>query len=282
MKYWVILVLLYGICNGLNKIFKKKAMVNNSPLEVLVVFTTISFILSLYQVDKVLLLNSKEVFLIFIKSLIIFVSWLLAFIAIDKLSVSLYTVINMSSVFISTLLAIIFLNEKLELTNALGMMIIVLGVLLANIGSREKNKKQKTKYVLLVILSTIASGFSGILDKVIMQTADSGALQVLFMFMLTVMYWAYIYSSKTKVNIKSTLKNGWVYILAIVFVIGDKALFIANGMADSKVTTMILLKQISVVIAIFIGGKIFKEKQLLYKFLCALIVLSGILLTALT
>ena len=36
----------------------------------------------------------------------------------------------------------------------------------------------------------------------------------------------------------SVVKNKWVWILAVMFVIGDKALFIANANPESKITMM--------------------------------------------
>ena len=63
-----------------------------------------------------------------------------------------------------------------------------------------------------------------------------------------------------------------------MFVIGDKALFIANGMADSRITIMTLIKQSGCIVTI-IGGKfIFKEKNTAYRFFCAAVIICGIVL----
>ena len=62
-----------------------------------------------------------------------------------------------------------------------------------------------------------------------------------------------------------------------MFVIADKALFIANSHPDSRVTVMTLIKQSGCVVTILAGKFIFKEKNVGYKLLCALVIIAGIM-----
>ena len=73
-------------------------------------------------------------------------------------------------------------------------------------------------------------------------------------------------------------KNGWIWLLSILFVLADKALFIANGMAESQVTIMTLLKQSGCVVTILAGKFIFKEKKAGYKLFCAAVIVAGIVI----
>ena len=59
--------------------------------------------------------------------------------------------------------------------------------------------------------------------------------------------------------------------------ISDRVLFIANSDPASKVTIMTLLKQSCVIVSIFLGKFVFKEKNILYKFLCSLLIIIGIM-----
>ena len=68
-------------------------------------------------------------------------------------------------------------------------------------------------------------------------------------------------------------------ILSIIFVIGDKALFIANQSPDSKVTIMTLLKQAGCIVTILAGKFVFKEKNIGYKLFCAGVIITGIVLS---
>ena len=60
--------------------------------------------------------------------------------------------------------------------------------------------------------------------------------------------------------------------------VGDKALFMANGIPESSVSVMTLLKQSSCIITIIGGRLFFKEKDTAYRFFCAVVIIAGIVL----
>ena len=64
--------------------------------------------------------------------------------------------------------------------------------------------------------------------------------------------------------------------MSVLFVIGDKALFIACSKQESTVVAMTLIKQCSVMITIIGGRFVFKEKRTLYKMVCAAVIIAGI------
>ena len=278
METWVLLVLGYGILNGFYNIIQKKAVENNSAIEVLVMFTTFSLILVLPNIGKDILIESKYLLIIFLKSTVIFIAWILAFKAIKNLNVSTYGVINMSKILFSTLLGIIFLSEILLTNQVIGMMIIILGLLLLNIKKTSDKIKSETKSIIFVLIACFLNSSSALIDKIIMHSINSTQLQFWFILFLALWYWTYVLLSKEKIDIKKTLKNRWIYILSIVFVLGDMMLFAANGITESTVSSMSLIKQISVVVTIVIGGLMFKEKNIMYKLICAAIIFLGIIL----
>jgi len=278
METWVLLVLGYGILNGFYNIIQKKAVENNSAIEVLVMFTTFSLILVLPNIGKDILIESKYLLIIFLKSTVIFIAWILAFKAIKNLNVSTYGVINMSKILFSTLLGIIFLSEILFINQVIGMLIIILGLLFLNIKKTSDKIKSETGSIVLVLISCFLNSISALIDKIIMHNINSTQLQFWFILFLALWYWTYVLLSKEKIDIKKTLKNRWIYILSIVFVLGDMMLFVANGITESTVSSMSLIKQISVVITVVIGGLMFKEKNIMYKLICAAIIFLGIIL----
>ena len=278
METWVLLVLGYGILNGFYHIVQKKAVEHNSVIEVLVMFITFSLILVLPNIGKDILIESKYLLIIFFKSTIIFIAWILAFKAIKKLNVSTYGILDMSKILFSTSLGIIFLSESLVLNQIIGMIIIILGLLLSNMKKTSGKIKTETKAIVFVLISCILNSSSALIDKVIMNNITSVQLQFWFILFLAVWYWIYVIFSKEKVDIKKTLKNPWIYILSIILVLGDRMLFNANAITESTVSGMSLIKQISVVVTIVIGGLMFKEKNILYKLICATIIFLGIIL----
>ena len=53
-------------------------------------------------------------------------------------------------------------------------------------------------------------------------------------------------------------------------------MFEANKNSLSEVTLMTVIKQSSVIVSVLTGYFVFKEKDILYKLLCTMVVLSGI------
>ena len=128
-------------------------------------------------------------------------------------------------------------------------------------------KKEKTKpiYIVLVLISCLCNAVSELLDKMLMQSMNSGQLQFWYMFFMVILYLGYMIVTKTKIDFRTIYKNYWILILSVLFVIGDKALFIACSKQESTVVAMTLIKQCSVMITIIGGRIVFKEKRTLYK-----------------
>ena len=83
---------------------------------------------------------------------------------------------------------------------------------------------------------------------------------------------------REKISLKRAVKNKWIWLLSIMFVIADRALFIANADPESRVTVMTLIKQAGSVVTILAGKFVFKEKNISHKLICAAIIIAGIML----
>lgn len=132
-------------------------------------------------------------------------------------------------------------------------------------------------FVVLAFLSCVFNSVSGFMDKILMKDINSSQLQFWYMLFLVSYYVIYLIVRREKLSF-SVLKNKWVWLLAVMFVIGDKALFIANANPESKITVMTLIKQSACIVTILGGKFIFKEKGIGYKLFCASIIIAGIVL----
>lgn len=281
MDSWMIYTIIYGIISGTYYLFQKEAMKKDHSIEVLTTFITISFILLLFETPSAVTIEPGYLLLIFLKSFIIFISWVLSFKAMSKISISLYGVINMSRILFTTLLGIIFLHECITGNELVGMIFIMIGLVLVNtIDSGEKSKKEK-KYVTVLLIACVLCAISGLLDKVVSTNVPANQYQWWMMLFLFIISWIYIFIRKININFKSTFKNYWIYLYSILFIVGDRILFLANGVKGSEISIISLLKQVSVIITVLVGGKIFKEKGLGKKFVCSLIILLGIIIITL-
>ena len=283
---WIFLVLLYGILKGAREILKKKALEKNSTIEVLFMYTLLSFLIVLPEVGNAAGMELRFYFYIAAKSFVIFLAWMCSFKAIRKMPISLYGVLDLSRVMFATLLGVIVLHEVLSGYQVVGLLFVSAGLLLLKYrphrGQRAETEQTSQGvglvYVVMAFASCMLNALSGLLDKILMRDISSAQLQFWYMLFLVLFYLLYILLTRTPVDLKSVVRNRWVWMLSILFVIADRALFIANGMPGSRITVMTLLKQAGCVVTILAGKYLFREKDTAHKMVCALIIIAGIVI----
>lgn len=278
---WIALVGLYGVLKGFRDIIKKKAMEKSSAMEVLFFYTVISVLFVTPEIKNALNIDFHNIGFIIIKSVIIFIAWICSFKAIKKLPIGFYGIMDMSRVIFATALGVIILRETLTEHKIVGMALVLIGLLFVNMGKKSGGDKTKPIYIVFVLISCLCNATSELLDKMLMRNMNSGQLQFWYMFFLLILYLGYMIVTKTKIRWSMIFKNYWILILSILFVVGDKALFIACSKPESTVVAMTLIKQCSVLITILGGRLIFKEKRTLYKIMCAVVIIAGIIFAVL-
>jgi len=282
MQNWILYTLIYAIFTGFFQCAKKKAVEKNSIYEVLAVFSTISFILVALTSKNIFGIGYTSLIGMLIKSIVIVVSWILSLYVIQKMPISLYSVINLSRIVFSIIMSVIFLGEQLTVLLIIGMIIIILGLFLVNKVSNVKNEKETNlKMILILLVSCLLNSISAIIDKQILKYITPIQLQFWFLFFLALCYWGIILFKNRKLNFKALQKNYWVLIAAICLTVADRFLFKANEIPESKVSMMTLIKQISVIEGIILGKIFFNEKNIIKKLLCSILIIIGVLLTVL-
>lgn len=281
---WMLLTLFYGLAKGAREIVKKKAMGKNTVMEVLLAYTFLSFIMVLPQVPMAGGMESRFYFWIALKSFCIFLAWIFSFKALKSMPVSIFGILDLSRVLFATTLGLVVLHESMRIGQVVGLVFVSLGLLMlkfkpGNKASQE-NESVKAIYVIAAFASCILNAISGLMDKILMKDVTSAQLQVWYMLFLIIYYILYVIITRTKIS-KSVWKNGWIWLLAILFVVADKALFVANGYEESKVTVMTLIKQSGCIVTILGGKLVFKEKNIGYKLICAGVIIAGIVVAVL-
>lgn len=315
---WVLLVLAYGLIKGMREVLKKKALEKNTTLEVLFLYTLLSFIFVLPEIRGAFHEETSTLIVVALKSLAIFLAWIFSFNSIRFIPISLYGILDLSRVLFATLFGVLVMKETLGTGQLLGLFLVALGLLLLKAEPHKKIEKKDDKnipaiHVFLLFFSCMLNSVSGILDKVLMTftSISDGHLQFWYMLFLVIYYSLYViatlvinhrrttpasealsstssdFSASEKAsnpvtsvfNLKSAIKNPWIWLLAILFVIADRCLFIANADPDSKVTIMTLIKQSCCFVTILAGKFIFHEKKILHKFLCACVIVAGIVVS---
>ena len=234
------------------------------------------------------------------KSLIIFCAWILSFKAIKKMPISLYGVLDLSRVLFATLLGSLVLHEVMSTNQIIGLILVAAGLLLLKVRIRPKKllkkdgtpelqteEKEDVKPVIVIfsLLSCMLNAVSGLMDKLLMRDLNSSELQFFYMLFLVLLYGLYLCLGKgfgkEEIHLKRAAKNPWIWLLAFLFVIADRALFVANADPASKITIMTLIKQSGCIVTLAAGKWIYHEKHVLHRTFCTVLVVAGIVVAVL-
>lgn len=297
---WMLEVLLYGLLKGTREIVKKKSLLQSSVMEVLFFYTLFAFLFVSVDAPNAGGVDARHMGYIALKSFVIFLAWMFSFKAIKKMPISLYGILDLSRVLFATLLATVVLHETLSTYQIMGLILVSAGLLMLKkpslkqkkdlpvkdnpIESMKKEEKEEQVPAALVIFalaSCLLNAVSGLMDKILMTDLTSSQLQFWYMLYLVLFYLVYIIISKEKIDIKKSLKNPWIWLLALLFVVADRSLFLANANPNSRISVMTLIKQSGCIVTILAGKFIFHEKNIAYKLLCAGVIIAGIVVAVL-
>lgn len=289
---WMYLGLLAALFLGLHNLCKKHAVRGNEVFPVL--FGTISsgFLLLLpfylasvfypeYMMKIQLYITDipwKTHGFIAIKSAIMAASWVLAYQALKHLPITIVTPIRSAGPFFTFIGAITIYQEKPNLWQWIGFFLIIFSVLLySRIGKKEGINFKRNKWIFAIIGATFLGASSGLYDKFLIQnlTLNPQTLQFWFCFytmgilllILTIIWFPFAEKRKA-------FNWRWsIPVVGILLVLADY--FYLKALQDSDALIMLLsaIKRSQLIIAVVIGGLVFKEQNKRQK----LIPLAGIL-----
>ena len=282
MNYiWIVFVIIYSLLKGGREGMKKAALRRSSSTEILFFYTLIGFILTIPFSHNAFALEPIFIFWAFIKAAVVCIAWLFAFAALKNMSVSLYGIMDLSRMVFSTLMGVIILQESMTIPIVIGVILVITGLLLVNLKKNTDTKGLTLMTLTAALLNCFFNAVSGTMDKILMRYMESSQLQFWFMFFTALLYGIILLVKKEHISIKSIKTNYLIPLMSASLILGDRLLFEANAYPDSEVTLMTIIKQSSVIVTVLTGWLVFKEKHILYKTMCAAIIVAGILIATL-
>ena len=289
---WIFLILLYGIFKGFREALKKKATQENTVMEVLFFYTFFAFLITIPFSKDIFSLSVRAHLVILFKAFVIFAAWICAMNSIKRLPISLYSVTDMSRMVFTILMGVIFLNESIGLNEGVGIALVVVGVVLVNLLSgKGSGDRPKWSLFLLMLVACFLNSVAEVTDKWMLSSSiterwflggeiiRTEQMQFWYMLYLSAFYGIYILIRREKIDFKKCIKSPYIWLLSLLFVIADRAMFIANTYENSTIVVMTLIKQSSVLVTILLGKLVFKEKNILKRALCACLVVAGIVIS---
>jgi drug/metabolite transporter (DMT)-like permease len=294
---WMYLGLLAALFLGLHNLCKKHAVQGNAVLPVLWGTICAGFLLLLpfFMVSMYAPNYAKQIGFyiamipwsthgyIFIKSMMMSVSWILAFQALKHLPITIVTPIRSAGPFFTFIGAIFIYNEQPNFLQWIGFFVIILSVVLySKIGKKEGINFKRNKWIFAIIGATFLGASSGLYDKFLIQelVLNPQTLQFWFclytLLILTTLLSTTWFPYKEK---RAKFKWRWTIIaVGVLLQVADYFYFKALQDPDALIMLLSAIKRSQLLIAVVIGGIVFKEKNKRQKLIPLLGILLGVFL----
>lgn len=275
---WVYQGLISALFLGFYDICKKHSVQKNATLPVLFLGTVFGallvlplLILSKFDAERIQSfglyvspLEFHDHFRIFLKSLIVSISWIFSYFAIKNLPISIVSPIHSSSPFFTLLGAIIIFKESPNPLQWAGLICILISFyIFSQIGKYEGIHFKYNKWIYFLIVGTLANACSGLYDKFLLQTKSYTAqtVQVWFSIYLVLILGLVVLFLWVPVRKKYTPFE-WRFsipLIGILLIFADFVYFQALTNQKSLIILLSGLRRGRTFIALIIGGIIFKE-----------------------
>ncbi len=296
---WVILALGSAVLLGIYEVFKKLSVNKNAVIPVLFLSTLTSAILFLpiaigsdiypafFKSIQLFVpeINPEQHGLIFLKSILVVSSWILAFFAVKNLPITLVAPIRATGPIWTLLGAILIFGERLNFYQWIGVLITLLFFyLISTTGKSEGINFTTNKWVFFIVAGTFLGAASGLYDKFLMRRIDRMAVQAWFSFyqvaillpIMAITRWRLPWSQRTPFHWRWSIP-----LIGVFLVMADYLYFNSLSYKDSMISIVSALRRGGVVISFVVGALVFREKNIRRKALYLAGILAGILLISL-
>lgn len=290
---WMYLGLFAALFLGFHNLCKKHAVQGNEVFPVLLGTITSGFLLILpFFISSIYFPEfSKHIGFyivqipwsthgfIAIKSMIMAASWVLAYQALKHLPITIVTPIRSAGPFFTFIGAIFIYNEKPTQWQWLGFFCIIFSVMLySRIGKKEGINFKRNKWIFAIIGATFLGASSGLYDKFLIQNLALTPQTLLFWFCFyTVLILLVILTITWFPYTKKRQAFKWRWSIPAVGILLQLAdYFYFKALQDPEALIMLLsaIKRSQIIIAVVVGGLVFKEQNKRKK----LIPLAGIII----
>ncbi|MGB1211152.1 MAG: EamA family transporter [Lacinutrix venerupis] len=294
---WMYLGLLAALFLGLHNLCKKHAVQGNEVFPVLLgtvssgfvfvlVFKVLSIVYPDYAAEHGYVFQDISLqthAFIVVKSIIMAASWVLAYQALKHLPITIVTPIRSAGPFFTFIGAILIYKESPNLYQWFGFFIIIFSVILySKIGKKEGIIFKSNKWIFAIIAATFLGASSGLYDKFLIQSLSLNpqTLQfwfcfytILILLIILSITW-FPYASKRK-----AFKFRWSIIaVGVLLQAADYFYFKALQDPDALIMLLSAIKRSQIIIAVVIGGLVFKEHNKRKKLVPLIGILIGVFL----
>ena len=298
---WLSLAFLSAALLGCYDVFKKHSLRDNAVIPVLLlntVFCSLFFLPFILGSSCGWISEGSQWFvptgnimmhgLILLKAVIVLSSWILGYIGIKHLPITIVGPINATRPVMVLIGAMFVFGERLNVWQWAGVLVALLSFyLLSRSGRREGINFSHNRWVYCVVFAAILGAVSGLYDKYLLSPLSQGgqgldrmAVQGWYNLYQCGMMWMVFFSMWYPMR-RRTTPFKWkhsIVLISVFLTMADFMYFYALSMPDALVSVVSMIRRGSVVVSFVFGAWLFREKNLRAKAFDLLLVLLSMVL----
>lgn len=290
---WILLIAFSALSLGIYEIFQKIALRENALLPVLflaiasssIILTPI-YLISTFSPET---LSSTPFFVppadfrthifIFIKALIVLASWIFAYAGMKHLPLTIVAPIKSTQPIWTVTGAMLIFSERLNVYQTIGVIVTLVSFYIFSlVGKKEGVSFRSNKWVWFVVLGILFGAASGLYDKYLLRQFNRLTVQIFFTYYQVIIMGFVLYLLWYPQRKNSTLFTWrWsILLISIFLIISDFLYFYALSLPDSLIAVISPLRRTGLIVPFLFGAFFFKEKNMKWKILCLIGLLTGV------
>ncbi len=292
---WLAYSILSALLLGLYDYFKKTALRDNAVVPVLFgsicagAIVWIPFILwstfspeslphTFFNVSR---MEPRDHFFLFLKAVLVGISWLCGYIGIKSLPLSIATPIRATAPLWTILFAVVIFHEMPTHKQWLGVAMILCSFFAFTlVGRKEGIRFHRSKAVYFMMAATLTGAASALYDKFLLQTRqlDPSTVQAWFsVYLLVVIIPAMLLWMGSK-NRHAFHWHWAIPVIGLTLLAADILYFTAIAQPDALIALISPVRRTSVIVSFLLGIFLFKEKHVYPKAACIAGIILGVVL----
>lgn len=266
---------------------KKYALKGNAVLPVLFLNTLFCSLIFLPMVMYAPFGGWETQKYIVLKSCIVLSSWVLGYLGMKNLPLTLVGPINATRPVMVLLGALLFFGESLNLYQWAGVLLAVISFfMLKRSGSKEGVNFTHNKWILCTVAAAVLGAVSGLYDKYLMARPEDGGLglnrltvQCYYNFYQCLMMGVVVMLLHNRKEKGCAFHWSWsIPLISIFLSMADFAYFQSLSIDNALVSVVSMVRRGSVVVSFLLGALMFHEKNLRSKAVDLSLVMAGMIL----
>lgn len=283
---WLALAFLSAFLLGFYDVSKKYSLRDNAVIPILFLNTLFCSIIFLPLAFQTPFGGWEVQRYIVLKAFIVLSSWLLGYIGIKHLPITIVGPINATRPVMVLVGALIIFGERLNLWQWAGVVLAILSFfLLSRSGKKEGIDFKHNRWILCTIGASVMGAVSGLYDKYLL--ASSGGIGLP---RLTVLCWFNIYQAIMMgvmmivlwwPNRKNSTPFRWrwsILLISVFLSMADYAYFYSLSLDGALISVVSMVRRSSVLVSFMLGASLFHEKNLRSKAIDLVLVLLSMVL----